>query len=106
MTEENNSIIEGMKKAAMIKEAIASIALDKGQTQTFSEEDRKEPTLSDKIIGFRSGSGVTGIGCPVQDIKKCFKKLKEDLCLLSEIPPCEECLICKTINERAGDKLK
>jgi len=35
----SDSIFEGMKKAAIAKEAIASVELDKGQTQTFIEED-------------------------------------------------------------------
>ena len=94
-------VIEGMKKAAIIKEAVASVALDKGQTQTFSKDDRKEPTLSEKINDRNIFNGFIHW----TDVKECFKKLKEDLCLLSAIPPCEECLICKTINERAGDKL-
>lgn len=46
MEKEFNPIIEGMKKACITKEAIASIELDKGQTQTFEE---KEFNLSKKI---------------------------------------------------------
>lgn len=35
---ERNSIVKGMVKSAMAKEALASVALDKGVTQTISEE--------------------------------------------------------------------
>lgn len=39
---EQDSIIKGMMVEIMTKEAKASVALDKGQTQTFSEEPKKE----------------------------------------------------------------
>ncbi len=77
---ENNPIIEGMKKASMIKEAVASVALDKGQTQTFSEEDRKEPTLSEELIRLAKESSVKGFlpYSKTRDLLKEFiKRLKD-----------------------------
>ncbi len=47
MEKEFNPIIEGMKKATIIKEAIASVELDKGQTQTITPE--KEFNLDEEI---------------------------------------------------------
>jgi len=37
---EQDSIVKGMINSAVVKEAQASIALDKGETQTFSGEDK------------------------------------------------------------------
>ena len=42
IVEKVHPVLEGLKKSAMLKEAEASVALDKGQTQTFSKEDLKE----------------------------------------------------------------
>ena len=67
--EEKNPIIEGIKNAAMTKEAIASVELDRGQTQTFSEEDIKTEEESEEQT---KESGKIKLGAYTRDppIKK------------------------------------
>lgn len=80
--------------------------------ENFGEvtQTEKESTLSEKevYVGDVETLGRTyeeSLVIPKENVKKSFKTVKEKLCLLAEIPPCETCLICKTINEEIGDKL-
>jgi len=82
--EKEYPIIEGIKKASMIKEAIASVELDKGQTQTFSEEPKKEFNLSEKITCLGMSKRNLGKVVPIstikaEDVKEFIRRLKEEI---------------------------